>query len=367
MLTFASGGWVLVGAGVLSVALIVWALAGAFSRQGLPLIGDGRRVASYRFDLSPCLVPPDEIVAAGMRKDALAALVDPPVIPGTEVALINARERGKYLVSTDRVIGVTRNGESRAYPLQIMNCHEIVNDTLGGVEIAVTYNPLCDSVVVLERKVGGVGGEGGDTLEFGVSGLLYNSNLLMYDRRPEAVGESLWSQLQARAIAGPAAEARTSLRRIEVSLVSWADWFEGHPDTTVLKRDPRMIKRYQQVRGPYESYFISRHLKFPVNPPPPAGGLEAKQRVVVVESGGERAVYALDWIAKHADSSGTWTDTLGGVPLVFEYQAHPQTVLVRPSAGDSEISVTYAFWFAWHAMYPDEVVPAVSAADEGEE
>ncbi len=354
MLTFASGGWVLVGAGVLSVALIVWALAGAFNRQGLPLIGDGRRVASYRFDLSTCLVPPDEIVAAGMRKDALAALIDPPVIPGTEVALINARERGKYLVSTDRVIGVTRNGESRAYPLQIMNCHEIVNDTLGGVEIAVTYNPLCDSVVVLERKVGGEEDGGGDTLEFGVSGLLYNSNLLMYDRRPEAIGESLWSQLQARAIAGPAAEARTTLRRIEVSLVSWVDWLEDHPQTTVLKRDPRMIKRYQQVSGPYESYFISRHLKFPVNPPPPAGGPEAKQRVVVVESGGEREVYALDTIAKHADSNGTWTDTLGGVPLVFEYRAHPQTVVVRPAAGDSEISVTYAFWFAWHAMYPKE-------------
>jgi hypothetical protein len=102
-----------------------------------------------------------------MRKDALQALVDPPTVAGSDIKRINADQRGKFLVSSDRVIGVSLNGAHRAYPLQVMNCHEIVNDTLGGVPIAVTYNPLCDSVVVFERELDG------ETLVFGVSGLLY--------------------------------------------------------------------------------------------------------------------------------------------------------------------------------------------------
>ncbi len=348
LLTFSSGGWVLLLAGLLMVAEVVWAMGGVFLRAGPRPVGDGRNVETYGFDLSTCLVPRDRIITGGLRKDALRALVDPPVFAGQEVADYNATLYGKYLVSSDRVIGVEINGETRAYPLRVLNCHEIVNDTLGGVPIAVTYNPLCDSVVVVGREVDG------EILEFGVSGLVYNSNLLMFDRRPNADGESLWSQLQARAIAGPAAADARTLRVLPASLVRWGDWLAARPQTTVLELDRRMFKRYQETN--YKPYFMSPQLMFPVDPAPPADGLAPKARVVAVTAGGERRVYAYSVIAKRCDASGQWTDELGGVALVFEYSADSETVMVAPDPPDEPIEVEYSFWFAWYAMYPEDEV-----------
>ena len=348
LLTFSSGGWVLLLAGLLMVAEVVWAMGGVFLRAGPRPVGDGRNVETYGFDLSTCLVPRDRIITGGLRKDALRALVDPPVFAGLEVADYNGTLYGKYLVSADRVIGVEINGETRAYPLRVLNCHEIVNDTLGGVPIAVTYNPLCDSVVVVGREVDG------EILEFGVSGLVYNSNLLMFDRRPNADGESLWSQLQARAIAGPAAADARTLRVLPASLVRWGDWLAARPQTTVLELDRRMFKRYQETN--YEAYFMSPQLMFPVDPAPPADGLAPKARVVAVTAGGERRVYAYSGIASRCDASGQWTDELGGVALVFEYSADSETVMVAPDPPDAPIEVEYSFWFAWYAMYPEDEV-----------
>jgi len=141
LFTFRSGGWVLLATGLLTLSIFLWAVAGAFVRVGSPLIGDGKTVESYGFDLSACTLDRALLVAGGLRKDALRSLDEPEVFPGLDVADFNARQRGKYLVSNDRVIGVTVNGASRAYPLMVMQCHEIANDTLGGVPIAVTYNP----------------------------------------------------------------------------------------------------------------------------------------------------------------------------------------------------------------------------------
>ena len=128
-----------------------------------------------------------------------------------------------YLPGPRGSVTVTLNGESRAYPLLVMQCHEIANDTLGGVPIAVTYNPLCDSVVVFDRRVGD------EVLEFGVSGLLYSSNMLMFDRRPDALGESLWCQLLGRAISGPLVD--TPLAVLDAAVTDWAGWLADHPGT----------------------------------------------------------------------------------------------------------------------------------------
>ncbi len=212
--------------------------------------------------------------------------------------------------------------------------------------IAVTYNPLCDSAAVFEREVDG------ETLDFGVSGLLYNSNMLMFDRRLEAAGESLWSQLLGRAVAGPAAEAGPRLVHLACSLVTWADWKARHPQTTVIDRDPRMIKRYKETN--YATYFQSSRLMFPVEPPPPLGGPDPKARVVAVAAGGERRVYLLSSIAAQAGSGGRWTDTVGGTTVRFDYRPDPQRVAVRGPAGDTALAVIHAFWFAWHASHPDD-------------
>ncbi|MEE8154733.1 MAG: DUF3179 domain-containing (seleno)protein [Phycisphaerales bacterium] len=341
MLTFRSGGWVLLLSGICTLALFIWAVGGV----GQSLIGKAGDLSSYGFDVTTCLIPQDQIVTGALKKDALKALVNPPVIDGHQIPDLNAQLYGKYLVPSDRVIGVEINGESRAYPLLVLNCHEIVNDTLGGVAIAVTYNPLCDSIVVCERDVAG------ETLTFGVSGLLYNSNLLMFDRRPDAKGESLWSQLLGRAVTGPAAEAGRELSLRPASVTRWADWLGLHPQTTVLALDPKMFKRYQETT--YEDYFRSRKLMYDVDPPPPEGELAVKERLLIVEAAAERRVYPLALIAGRADEAGRWTDSLGGVDVEFVCTTGPQTVHVASTNGGNIIT-RYAMWFAWHAMYPDD-------------
>ncbi len=351
LFTFASGGWVVVLSAVVTLGILAWALAPVVLRGG-PLRGDGVNVESYRFDLSTCLVGAEHIVASGMRKDALRALVDPPVVSAEAAA---GGGRGKYLVAGDRVIGVTLGGESRAYPLAVLNCHEVANDILGGVPIAITYNPLCDSALVFDRRFGG------ETLEFGVSGLLHDSNLVMYDRRPGAHGESLWSQLQGRAIAGPAAARGAALVQLPAVLTSWSAWLEEHSATSVLAPDPAMTRRYEQARGPYEKYFADGRPRpeFPFDPAPPAGGPAPMERVVAVEAGGERALFSYDRIARAAaaDPSGSWTAPVGGVAMRFRYRADPPTVVITHAATGEPALATYSFWFAWHAAHPDEPPP----------
>ena len=133
------------------------------------------------------------LVIGGGPAGLAAWLSRRPLVPR-----INKAQRGKFLVPRDDVIGVVVNGQARAYPVRFMIWHEIVNDTLGGVPIAVTYNFLTDSVAVFERTIGD------EVHTFGESGLVYRSNLVLYDRRPGQRGESLWSQMGERAIAGPA-------------------------------------------------------------------------------------------------------------------------------------------------------------------
>lgn len=256
LLDFRSGGWVLliaVGLCVATVVLWVQRLGGQ-----RPIVGDGRNVATYGFDLSTCLVPRGEIVAAGFAKDGLPAMTNSAVFTPAQADEfsheLRAAHQGRFLVDSDRVIGVVVNGAARAYPLRVITWHEVVNDTLGGRPIVVTYNPLCDSTVVFDRRVAG------ETLELGVSGLLYNSNLLMYDRRPEARGESLWSQLQFRAIAGPAAEKGRTLALVPAVVVHWSDWLARYPDTSVLAPDRDRLRVYQNT---YDPYFGSDLLRFP--------------------------------------------------------------------------------------------------------
>ena len=349
MLTFRSGGWVLVATGVFMLVILVWAVGGAFMRLGSPLIGDGRNVESYGFDLQRCTVPREFLVAGGLRKDALQSLDDPEVVTGDDVARINADQHGKFLVATDRVIGVTLNGESRAFPLLIMQCHEIANDTLGGVPIAVTYNPLGDAVVVFDRRADG------EVLEFGVSGLLYNSNLLMYDRRPDAAGESLWCQLLCRAVAGPRAD--TTLTVLNATVTEWGRWFGDHPGTTVLRRIPRMAKRYQETS--YDSYFRTAKLMFPVSPEIPTDGPAPKDRLIVVDAGGQRGVYLTDRISRDSGAVATgaarsWQTRLGDTTLLFSTWPDSREVTVMTVPPGRPIKTIHALWFAWHSMYPQE-------------
>jgi hypothetical protein len=334
---------------VVAAVILIMALCAPRDRQ--ESLGDGRTVSSYRFDLSTCLVPQDRIVAAGFPRDGLLALDDPPFMPAGEVERRNADGRGKFLVANDRVVGVAIAGDARAYPLRLLRWHEVVNDTVGGVPILVTYNPLCDAVVVAERRIQA------EAVEFGVSGLLYNSNLLLYDRSGDAASASLWSQLQGRAVAGPAAAHGLRLRLLPAAVASWGDWFEQHPDTRVLAPLDRMKSLYK--RNPYHSYFGSDLLRFPVSPLPPSDDIPLKERVTIVSVGDEHAVFALTRLAAAVGRArGVWHDELAGMPFEIRFDSELGTATVEPTDGTpTGFAVRHAFWFAWHAMHPDTGEP----------
>ena len=265
-LTFAAGGWVILLALILVLGITIFAFLGPM--RGEKPIGDGRDPTTYGFDLSNLSVPQESLVGSGNPRDFLRSLDGPTVIAGSEIAPRNEKERIKYAISADRVIGITVNGESRAYPLQLMNVHEIANDTLGGVHIAVTYSPLCDSAVVFNRTIKE------KIVKFGVSGLLLNSNLVMYETpdAPDATREklpaetytsSLWSQLAFRAIAGPSAAIETQLNLMPGTQVcTWAAWFLLHPDTTVALPNDSDKRRMKETD--YERYWQEGKVNFPI-------------------------------------------------------------------------------------------------------
>lgn len=275
-LTFKDGGWVLVLAGLVGLLFFFSVVSSALSgRQRHPALGDGRTIASYGFDWRGSLLPPERIVSAGVPKEHLAALDEPPHFSAADVEALRERTRIKYLVSNDLVIGVEIGGETRAYPLRVLVWHEVINDLLGGVPIAVTYHALCDSSFVFDRRVGG------QTRRFAMSGLLYNSNLLLYDRGATLADESLWSQLQWRAIAGPAARAGLTLEPLPITVIDWNRWKTQHPNTTVVQPKEDLLERYNS--DPYSSYFGSDLLRFPVDPLPADQTIGLKARQVVVK------------------------------------------------------------------------------------
>ena len=320
LFTFRSGGWVIVLALVVTIAGTVWNLSPLWTPGRERPRGDGRTAASYGFDLSGSLVPRDAIVSSGMVADALPSLVDPRSLRLSELSGLEEIGRGKYIVPSDKVIGVDLGGEARAYPLRVLVWHEVVNDTVAGVPIVVTYNPLSEGIAVFDRRVAG------ETLTFGVSGLLYQSSLLMYDRRLGHAGESLWSPLQARGISGPAAGRPLTL--VPFALARWEDWQVARPESTVLGPVEGDGKKYGQ--DVYGSYFNSDTLRFPVDPMPPAGTLPPKTRVFVTGTPGAWSVTPLQ---------------VGGDERRLE--------VVGP-AGTTPVAGIYAFWFAWYATHPDD-------------
>lgn len=337
MLDWRSGGWIVALSLVLVALAAAWTLWPALRRDGAA-IGDGSDPSSYGFDLSNLSVPRAELVASGLPRDGLPTLVDPPLMRGGEVAAFNREHRGKYLVPTDLVIGVALGGEARAYPLRVMNWHEVVNDSLGGVPLAVTYHPLCDSVVVFDRRLGDV------TTEFGVSGLLHDSNLLLYDRRADG-RESLWSQLSARAIAGPAATVGARLDVLPASLVRWVDWLAAYPDTTVLAPAPEKLRTYQ--RNPYGRYFVTGRLRFPVDPPPPAESWPRMTRIAVFDSPAGRQVVPLE-----TDGSMRTLELAPGHRVGIDLRSEPPSVLLERTV-EPGLATVYARWFAWYAQHPE--------------
>ncbi len=293
----------------------------------------GRRRVSP-FDLSNVTVPKKEIRSGGPPKDGIPALSQPRMIDAKSAT---------YLTPEDRVIGVAMGDEARAYPIRILNYHEIVNDELSGEPIAVTYCPLCDSAAVFDRSTPrGV-------REFGVSGLLYNSNVLMYDRDDES--ESLWSQLKTEAIAG--VQVRNRLKLLPVELTTWGDWQSRYPATTVLSSETGHGRNYS--RSPYTSYFATPSLMFPVQPA--SDRLPAKEKVLGVQADGKTRAYPS---SAFSEQQLRIEDKIDGKRIVVEFT--PAADSLRVIEADEGIEWVYSLWFSWYAMHPGTEVFEPSTA-----
>lgn len=208
----------------------------------------------------------------------------------------------------DRVIGVERGGDARAYPLRVLYWHEVVNDVLDG-PLVVTYCPLCASGITARPVVNGT------PTTFGVSGLLWRSDLVLYD----SATDSRWSQLLATAVRGPA--TGTTLELVPSSLTSWADWRGAHPDTVVLRPPPESTT----VRGDrsfdytmdLDAVFRRSDALGPARDPdrsadPALDGLHPKTQVIGVVYGGVARAYPVPVVAER----GVINDVVGGEPIV---------------------------------------------------
>jgi hypothetical protein len=342
LLDFKSGGWVIV-AGIMLSLLFLSVLLWNAVRNENQVIGDRRNPETYGFDLTPSLIPPEQIIAA-IPRDNIPTLNHPDFISPAEADRINEEERGKYLVPSDLVVGILYQGEARAYPLRVLNWHEIVNDTIGDIPIAVTYNPLSNSTVLFDRRVNG------KTIELGLSGLLFNSSHLYYDRQPQSSGESLWSQLLAKAVTGPAAEANLQLEILPCTITHWQEWRKRHPETRVLAPLEEFKKRYKM--NPYGSYYSSDLLRYPVDPLP-QGPVSYKMPVLVLKQDEQQHAYTFKFAAEQAGPRQFWTAPNGFDDIQIRYLPDPPAVDLLNLSLDHPLDVIYTFWFAWYAHNPE--------------
>lgn len=276
------------------------------------------------FDLTGVLVPESKILSGGPPRDGIPAIDTPRFV---------AAAAASFLKENERVLGIRRHGISKAYPIAILNWHEIVNDEFAGEPVAVTYCPLCGTGIAYRARAGD------ETLTFGVSGLLYNSDMLLYDRKTR----SLWSQIMRQAVSGPMKGAK--LEAIPIDHTRWSDWRQRHPDTLVLSTETGYQRDYS--RSPYLDYESSRKLWFPV--PAQDDRYHPKEQVLGVEVDGSFKAYPFVELEK---SAGDVHDTLSGREIIVTYDRRNRAATAAFVDGDRLPAVT-AFWFAWYAFHPD--------------
>ena len=237
------------------------------------------------------LIDLSEIFSGGPPPDGIPPLEDPAFEPAGEV---------DWLPGVEPVLALEINGDARAYPLRIMTWHELVNGTVGGIPVTVSYCPLCNSAVAYDRRVGD------RILDFGTSGELFNSALVMYDRQTE----SLWSHYTGQAVAGHL--TGTELDFIPVQTVSFEDFLATYPQGHVLSLSTGYARSYGQ--NPYEFYDSSSQpflFRGSID-----GRLEPMTRVLALRRGGEGAVIPYDVLAER----GVVPFTFAGRELVALYQ-----------------------------------------------
>jgi hypothetical protein len=247
--------------------------------------------SDWSTDFSKHTVPLDEIVSGGPPKDGIPAVDNP--------RFVTVRDADRWLAGREPVVVVAVGHEAKAYPLQILIWHEIVNDEVGGTPISITYCPLCNTALAFDRRFEG------RVLDFGTTGRLRHSDLVMYDRQTE----TWWQQATGDAIVGEYAGRRLTF--VSAPLVSWETFKQAHPEGRVLSRETGFDRPYGQ--NPYERYDDLNN-----NPwrqffhPTPDDRLPAMERVVAVTLGDASLAYPFASL----EQKRVVNDDAGGTALV---------------------------------------------------
>ena len=322
-------------AALLFAALLVAGITGVTASPGT------WRAEGWKTDFSKRSVDFAEIISGGPPKDGIPPIDDPKFKPVKEITDLEPQEP---------VIGLELGGEARAYPLRILMWHEIVNDEIGGVPVAVTYCPLCNTAIAFDRRLG-------DTvLSFGTTGKLRHSDLVMYDRQ----SESWWQQFTGEAIVG--AHTGTELNIIPARLESFALFRERHPDGHVLVPGNPRLRPYGQ--NPYVGYDSSgRPFLYRGDLPE---GIEPMARVVVVNVEGEPHAVTLELLRqkrtmKIGDVELTWSEGQASAidaSTVAEGRDVGNVVAQRKDASGDLVDVPYdvTFAFVFHAFHPQAAI-----------
>ena len=279
------------------------------------------------FDLKGSLIPVEQIHSGGPPKDGIPAIDKPDFTPARSAV---------FLRDDDTVLGIVRDGAARAYPVRILNWHEVVNDRFGTEAVVVTFCPLCGTGVAFDARIDG------RVLSFGVSGLLYNSDVLLYDRQTQ----SLWSQLLAQAITGPLKGKHLTL--LPLTHTTWADWRRQQPATEVLTTNTGQSRPY--ARDPYAGYESSDQIMFPVAFR--SAGYHPKERVLGVKIGGQAKAYPFVELGK---TKGEVSDRIGDTALTIRFERAASRATAHAADG-KQIPAVVGFWFAWYAFNPDTAV-----------
>ncbi len=284
-------------------------VSGAWENTAQTLAG------GWRTNFAKASISPDSISRAA-DKDAIPSLTDP---------LLVAVAEADFLAGVEPVLALESDGVAHAYPLQILRSHEVVNDTLAGRPLLISYCPLCNSAIVFDRVVDG------RVLEFGVSGFLSNSDLIMFDRDTE----SWWQQLTGEAIVGDHTGERLEI--LPSSIVAWADFKTAFPSGLVLSNETGFA--YDYGLNPYYRYDeIDSAPTHAIGPWDPR--LPAKERVVAVELDGESVAYAFSAL----EETPVVADEIAGTEIVVFFKAGTASALDGKSIEDSrDVGAAAAF------------------------
>lgn len=311
-----------------------------------------------------------EVHSGGVPLDGIPAIDGPESVPA---------DLARFMRDADTVFGISLGGERRAYPVKVLSWHEVLNDTVGGQPIAISFCTLCGSGILYSAI-----DAAGNRLTFGTSGLLYRSNKLMFDRATL----SLWSNLTGEAVVGRKAEENARLRMLPMTLTRWDVWRQRYPDTSIMRPDPAAAQRtgYRYVEGAADR--ARAGVEFPVWRQ--SNALERNERVYALTINREAKAYPLEKLR----SERLVHDRLGGVDLVLildprsdAVRAYERAGLLFQTPSDDEPLRTLrsadgatwwiaeeglasegkgdllpripghaAFWFGWYAFYPETTV-----------